>query len=316
MDSEGKQKFPSKVLEESTNIHQTEMTPSALFLPQDVILEVEGIQLHVHKKVLADNSPVFQRMFESEFREKHQTKIHLPGKKLKDIEEFLWSFYHPEIIRPITEEYQVSEVKDRCEDFIVRTLEEAINHEIERPDLRTLLKYISCAELYNLSCVLPLAVNMCAKYTTESMTVALLQIPVSGKTLLNICIERTKLTETLTKGKIDKGDFHNVLETFEFLMNDEDEGKAMRKYEKRLTKACAEAAISTNNLVEFIIAGEKLDLEKLLSSAITLASQCKSKALKNHRRYQEISEDTQNQINEKRVTFLEEKGVQYDKHLK
>lgn len=99
-------------------------------------------------------------------------------------------------------------------------------------------------------------------------------------------------------------------------MNDDDEGRAMRKYEKRLTKACAEATISTNNLVEFIIAGEKLDLEKLLSSAVTLASQCKSKALKNHTRYQEISEDTQNEINEKRVTFLEEKGLHYDKHLK
>lgn len=112
------------------------------------------------------------------------------------------------------------------------------------------------------------------------------------------------------------GDFHSVLETFKFLMNDDDEGRAMRKYEKRLTKACAEATISTNNLVEFIIAREKLDLKKLLSSAITLASQCKSKALKNHRRYQEISEDTQNEINEKRVTFLEEKGLHYDKHLK
>lgn len=47
-------------------------------------------------------------------------------------------------------------------------------------------------------------------------------------------------------------------------MNDDDEGRAMRKYEKRLTKACAEATISTNNLVEFIIAREKLDLKKTL----------------------------------------------------
>lgn len=50
MDAEGKQKFQSKRLDESTNTHQTKVTPSALFLPQDVILEVEGTQLHVHKK--------------------------------------------------------------------------------------------------------------------------------------------------------------------------------------------------------------------------------------------------------------------------
>lgn len=54
------------------------------------------------------------------------------------------------IILPLAEEYQVSEVKWRCEHFVIQTLEKAINYEIKRPDLHTLLKYISCAELYNL----------------------------------------------------------------------------------------------------------------------------------------------------------------------
>lgn len=35
-----------------------------LFLQSDVILEVESKQLHVRKQVLAENSPVFKRMFE------------------------------------------------------------------------------------------------------------------------------------------------------------------------------------------------------------------------------------------------------------
>lgn len=55
---------------------------------------------------------------------------------------------------------------------------------------------------------------------------------------------------------------------------------AFRKYEDRLIKACDDKAISTDNLVEFIIAGEKLKLDKLLSSAITLASKCYSRSLK------------------------------------
>lgn len=75
-------------VEESPAIHRTEMKPPTLFLPHYVILEVEGMQLHVRKQVLADNSPKFEQMFESEFNERDLTKIPLPGKKFKDIIEF------------------------------------------------------------------------------------------------------------------------------------------------------------------------------------------------------------------------------------
>lgn len=77
------------------------------------------------------------------------------------------------------------------------------------------------------------------------------------------------------------GEFDKVLETFEFLIGTCDkESGVFRKYEDRLIKACDDKAISTDNLVEFIIAGEKLKLDKLLSSAITLASKCYSRSLK------------------------------------
>lgn len=51
-------------VEESPKIHTTEMKPPTLFLPHDVILEMEGMQLHVCKQVLVDNSPKFEQMFE------------------------------------------------------------------------------------------------------------------------------------------------------------------------------------------------------------------------------------------------------------
>lgn len=89
-------------VEESPEIHTTEMKPPTLFLPHDVILEVEGMQLHVCKQMLADNSPVFERIFKSEFQEKDLKKIPLPGKKFKEVVEFLRSFYDPETIPPIT----------------------------------------------------------------------------------------------------------------------------------------------------------------------------------------------------------------------
>lgn len=109
------------------------------------------------------------------------------------------------------------------------------------------------------------------------------------------------------------GEFDNVLETFDFFigMSGRESG-VFRKYEDRLIKACAEASsckcISINNLVEIIIAGEKLKLDKLLSYAITLASTCSSRSLRNQKRYKEISNDTQSKINEKRVTFVEDNG--------
>lgn len=70
-----------------------------------------------------------------------------------------------------------------------------------------------------------------------------------------------------------------------------------------------------NNLFDFIIAGEKLKLDKLVSSAVTLASKCKSKLLKQHMRYNEISEVTKNKITERRMTLLEEKGTKCDVFL-
>lgn len=42
----------------------------------------------------------------------------------------------------------------------------------------------------------------CAKYTIKSLTEASLQTPVSEKTHVKMCTERTKLTETLTKERI------------------------------------------------------------------------------------------------------------------
>lgn len=78
-----------------------------LFLQPDVILVVEGKQFHVRKQVLAENSPVFRRMFESKFKERHDVRISLPGKKYKEFEMFLRTFYHPSIVCPITSKLQL-----------------------------------------------------------------------------------------------------------------------------------------------------------------------------------------------------------------
>ena len=76
--------------------------PRTLFLRTDVTLEVEARQIHVNRQTLADHSPVFKGMFESDFKEKHMDNIPFPGKKFEDFEIFLSSFYYNEFQHTIT----------------------------------------------------------------------------------------------------------------------------------------------------------------------------------------------------------------------
>ena len=59
----------------------------------DVVLEVEGRELHANRAVLAHYSPVFGRMFFSDFREKEQNKVPLPGKSYDEMETFFTVLY-------------------------------------------------------------------------------------------------------------------------------------------------------------------------------------------------------------------------------
>ena len=74
---------------------QSEEKPRPLFPQTDVILEVEGRPIHVNKQTLADSSPVFKRMFESDFKEKHMNTVPLPDKKYEDFEKFVFLIYNP-----------------------------------------------------------------------------------------------------------------------------------------------------------------------------------------------------------------------------
>ena len=54
----------------------------------DVILEIEGRQLQANKAVLAHYSPVFHKTFYSDFKEKVQTIVPLPGKTYDQMAKF------------------------------------------------------------------------------------------------------------------------------------------------------------------------------------------------------------------------------------
>ena len=59
----------------------------------DVVLVVEEQRFHVHRSTLAFWSPVFERMFRSDFKEKNSDEIPLPGKKASEMKELLQMMY-------------------------------------------------------------------------------------------------------------------------------------------------------------------------------------------------------------------------------
>ncbi|XP_078315796.1 BTB and MATH domain-containing protein 36-like [Crassostrea virginica] len=177
-------------LEEGTpmTIPQEDQQPRPLFPKTDAILEVEGREIHINKQILADSSPVFKKMFESDFKEKHMHKIPLPGKKYEDFEKFVFLIYYPgdqcqitidtvPVILSLSVEYQVTALQDRCETFLTKTLEHVQNYESDRLDIPTLLRYRECSTKYNLPNISEQAVNLLARYDVKLLK----QAGVSGE---------------------------------------------------------------------------------------------------------------------------------------
>ena len=96
----------------------------------DVVLMVEEQRFHVHRSTLAFWSPVFERMFTSDFKEKNSDEIPLPGKKASEIKELLQIMYPSLEEKVITRnncyflldlarEYQIASITRKCEDFLI-----------------------------------------------------------------------------------------------------------------------------------------------------------------------------------------------------
>lgn len=95
----------------------------------DVIFEVEEQKFYVHRWILVWWSPVFDKMFSSNFAEKTKTEIALPGKKSVEFQELMLMVYSL-AERPMTikncffllklgDEYQMEFLLQKCEDFLV-----------------------------------------------------------------------------------------------------------------------------------------------------------------------------------------------------
>ena len=92
----------------------------------DVILVVEDQKFHVHRSILALWSPVFEKMFSSEFKEKNKYEIPLPGKKASEVKTLLLMMYPSLEEKQVTKancyflfelahEYQIESIARKCE---------------------------------------------------------------------------------------------------------------------------------------------------------------------------------------------------------
>ena len=100
----------------------------------DVVLVVEDQKFHVHRYTLAMWSPVFEKMFTSEFKEKNSCVIPLPGKKASEIKELLLIIYPTKsgiawktvtnencyFLVKVADEYQMEDISKTCEDVLVK----------------------------------------------------------------------------------------------------------------------------------------------------------------------------------------------------
>ena len=135
----------------------------------DVVLVVEGHNLHVHRSSLAIWSPVFDTMFTSDFKEKNSVEIPLPGKKANEIKLLLQIMYDTSwnkniltrensyFLLDLAQEYHIDSITLMCEDFLVSLVKEKREEDVltvllvgQKYDLKTLIK--SCvSEARNLS---------------------------------------------------------------------------------------------------------------------------------------------------------------------
>lgn len=137
--------------EEEGDVALTEDSPdfSQPWLLSDVVLVVEEKKFHVHRSMLAMWSPVFAKMFTTQFREETADEIPLPAKKADEINEMLAVIY-PTFEREVdkdnyvfllklSKEYMMTKLTKKCESFLIKKFEDS-----------HCLEYLDVAQAYEL----------------------------------------------------------------------------------------------------------------------------------------------------------------------
>jgi len=141
----------------------------------DLVLMVEDERFHVHRVILSLNSPVFEAMFKSQFKESTAKEIPLPGKNARGVLDFLKIIYgfqyiqerveitmeNVEDLLQLSDEYQVKQlIFDPCVKFL----------EDQTKTKENVMKIVALANLYNLEKVHQRCIDLLSNMKLESLS--------------------------------------------------------------------------------------------------------------------------------------------------
>ncbi|XP_078375180.1 kelch-like protein 24 isoform X2 [Oculina patagonica] len=141
----------------------------------DVILVVEDEKFHVHRLILSMNSPVFEAMFKSQFKESTANEIPLPEKKAIGVLDFLKIIYGFQYIKErveitmenvehllkLSDEYQIKElIFDPCVKFL----------EDQPKTQENVMKILTLANLFNLEKVRQGCIDLLKNMKLETLS--------------------------------------------------------------------------------------------------------------------------------------------------
>ena len=188
--------------------NQTTLDFSKPWKMSDLVLLVEERKLHVHKAILAISSPVFETMMSSNFKEKNAKEIPLPGKKVEEIEDLLRAIYpyceHAISLQnccsllELSSEYQMDELKKRCEKFVLDTYRPFNNTPALKKLREEALQFVEVSQRHQLSeevvqCCITAFVSRQSRW--ESMETNAFYSQLEPQNRLKIMDERVKFLE-------------------------------------------------------------------------------------------------------------------------
>ncbi|KAH9364046.1 hypothetical protein HPB48_016384 [Haemaphysalis longicornis] len=113
----------------------------------DVVLSVEGKDIHAHKNILAARSPVFAAMFEHDMKGEEQGRVEITDcsfEVFREVVEFIYTGGAPKLHQMVEQvlvaasKYNLWRLKAMCEDILCQKL-----------SVRTAAEILVCADIHN-----------------------------------------------------------------------------------------------------------------------------------------------------------------------
>lgn len=194
----------------------------SVFAPHDLIIKIENTKLHVNKEQLMAESPVFEKMFTSDFKEKDQQEIQLDGKDPKSFVDFLRCTLpgiNEELtdrtvhsVIPLANEYQTSSTLRKADQFLAEK-SKVFGDKVTSEQLIT---NILQAELYQLPSFLEESIIIASRKSFEKFVKNPKFNEITSETRMKIALKRWSDIDAVLKSTghlnhtSDSVDFYNL----------------------------------------------------------------------------------------------------------